>query len=44
MARAEDALERAKEQLAADVPDLNRPRAEAALARAQNRIKVADNS
>ena len=35
---------RAKEQLAADAPDLNLPRAEAALARAQNRIKVANNS
>ena len=35
--------ERAKEQLTADAPDLNLPRAEAALARAQNRIKVADN-
>ena len=43
VARAENALERAKEQLAADAPDLNLPRAEAALARAQNRIKVADN-
>ena len=32
--RAESALERAKEQLAADAPDLNHPRAEAA--RAQN--------
>ena len=42
--RAENALERAKEQLATDDPDLNRPRAEAALARAQNRIKVASNS
>ena len=35
---------RAKEQLAEDAPDLNRPRAEAAFARAQNRIKVASNS
>ena len=43
MARAESVLERAKEQLATDTPELNRPRAEAALARAQNRIKVADN-
>ncbi|RKU15818.1 F0F1 ATP synthase subunit epsilon [Candidatus Poribacteria bacterium] len=41
--RAENALERAQEQLAADTPDLNRPRAEAALARAQNRIKVASD-
>ena len=44
MSRAESALERANEQLAVDAPDLNRPRAEAALARAQNRIKVASNS
>ena len=43
VSRAEGALERAKEQLATDDPELNRPRAEAALARAQNRIKVADN-
>ena len=43
VARAESALERAEEQLAADDPELNRPRAEAALARAQNRIKVASN-
>ena len=35
---------RAQEQLAADAPDLNRPRAEAALARAQNRLKVVNNS
>ena len=35
---------RAKEQLAEDAPDLNRPHAEEALARAQNRIKVASNS
>ena len=35
---------RAKEQLATDAPDLNHPHAEAALARAQNRIKVASNS
>ena len=44
VARAENALERAKEQLAADAPDLNLPRAQAALTRAQNRIKVASNS
>ncbi len=44
VARAESALERAKEQLSTDSPDLNRPRAEASLARAQNRIKVAGNS
>ena len=42
--RAESTLERAKEQLAADAPDLNLPRAEAAFARAQNRIKVVNNS
>jgi len=41
--RAENALERAEAQLTANAPDLNRPRAEAALARAQNRIKVASN-
>ena len=33
-------MERAKEQLAADGDDLNRPQVEAALTRAQNRIKV----
>lgn len=44
VSRAENALERAKEQLATDDPDLNRPRAEAALARAQNRIKVVSNA
>lgn len=43
VSRAESALERAKEQLAVDAPDLNRPQVEAALARAQNRIKVAGN-
>ena len=43
VARAESALERAKEQLAADADDLNRPQVEAALARAQNRIKVSGN-
>ncbi len=43
VARAEDARDRAQEQLAADAPDVNRPRAEAAPARAQNRIKVASN-
>ena len=41
--RAEQALDRAQEQLTTNAPDLNRPRAEAALARAQNRIKVASN-
>ncbi len=39
--RAEQARDRAQAQLTADASDLNRPRAEAALARAQNRIKVA---
>ena len=43
VARAEQARERAQAQLTADAPDLNRPRAEAALARAQNRIKVASD-
>ena len=43
VARAEKALDRAQEQLTTNAPDLNRPRAEAALARAQNRIKVASN-
>ena len=41
--RAESARDRAQAQLAANSPDLNRPRAEAALARAQNRLKVASN-
>ena len=41
--RAKNALERAEAQLTTNAPDLNRPRAEAALARAQNRIKVASN-
>ena len=41
--RAESARDRAQAQLKANAPDLNRPRAEAALARAQNRIKVASN-
>ena len=44
MTRAEDARYRAQAQLTTDAPDLNRPRAEAALARAQNRIKVASNA
>ena len=43
VARAETALERAQAYLAANEPDLNVPRAEAARARAQNRIKVASN-
>ena len=33
-----------QEQLTEDDPDQNRPRAEAALTRTQNRIKVASNS
>ena len=41
--RAESALARAQEQLAGNAPDLNRLRAEAALTRAKNRIKVASN-
>ena len=41
--RAEKAFERAQAQLTTNAPDLNRPRAEAALARAQNRIKVASD-
>lgn len=40
---AECTLERATEQLTANAPDQNRPRAEASLARAQNRIKVVSN-
>ena len=43
VARSEEARDRAQEQLKANAPDMNRPRAEAALARAQNRIKVASN-
>ncbi len=43
VSRAEEARDRAQEQLTANAPDLNRPRAEAALTRAQNRIKVASN-
>ena len=41
--RAENARDRAQSQLAANAPDLNRPRAEASLARARNRLKVASN-
>ena len=41
--RAENAHDRAQEQLTANAPDLNRPQAEAALARARNRLKVASN-
>lgn len=44
ISRAESARDRAQEQLSTDTPELNRPRAEAALTRAQNRIKVASNS
>ena len=43
VSRAEEARDRAQEQLASRSEDLNRPRAEAALARARNRIKVASN-
>ena len=41
--RAENARDSAQAELTADAPDLNRPQAEAALARAKNRIKVAHN-
>ncbi len=41
--RAENARDRAQEHLTANAPDLNRPQAEAALARARNRLKVASN-
>ncbi len=41
--RAEMARQRAQDVLTANLPDLNRPRAEGALARAQNRLKVASN-
>ncbi len=43
VSRAEQARDRAQAQLASRSEDLNRPRAEAALARAKNRIKVASN-
>ena len=43
VSRAEQARDRAQAQLAANASALNRPRAEAALARAKNRIKVASN-
>lgn len=43
VSRAEQARDRAQAQLKANASDLNRPRAEAALARAKNRIKVASN-
>lgn len=43
MERAEMASQRAQDLLTANMPDLNRQQAEAALARAQNRIKVASN-
>ena len=42
--RAENARDRAQSRLTANAPDLNRPQAEAALARAQNRLKVASNA
>jgi F-type H+-transporting ATPase subunit epsilon len=42
--RAENALDRAQAQLEANAPDLNRPRAEAALARAKNRLEVASSA
>ncbi len=42
--RAEHARNRAQERLTSNAPDLNRPQAEAALARAKNRIKVASNT
>ena len=41
--RAENARDSAQAELTADAPDLNRPQIEAALARAKNRIKVANN-
>ncbi len=43
ISRAEQARDRAQAQLASRSEDLNRPRAEVALARAKNRIKVASN-
>ena len=42
--RAENAHDRAQERLTANAPDLNLPQAEAALARAKNRLKVASNA
>jgi F-type H+-transporting ATPase subunit epsilon len=42
--RAENARDRAQVQLEANAPDLNRPRAEAALARAENRLEVASSA
>ena len=42
--RAENALDRAQAQLTANALDLNRPRAEASLARANNRLRVASNA
>ena len=41
--RAENARDRAQGELAANASDLNRPQVEAALARANNRLKVASN-
>lgn len=42
--RAGNALDRAQAQLTANAPDLNQPRAEASLARAKNRLKVASDA
>ena len=42
--RAENARDSAQERLTANAPDLNLPQAEAALARAKNRLKVASNA
>ena len=42
--RAENARDRAQSRLTANTPDLNHPQAETALARAQNRLKVASNA
>lgn len=44
VARAEDARDRAQSELTANAPDLNRPQAEASLARAKNRLKVASDT
>ena len=40
--RAEAARQRAQEHLSSGAPDINRARAEAALARATNRLRIAD--
>ena len=42
--RAENARDRAQSRLTANAPDLNRPQAEAALARAKNRLTVASSA